>query len=102
MLALQRSGSLTVSKPVAEIAKAIVHVNRFVGFPLAGEEIVDWAQDIERLAPDRTPQEIAFLMDAFKVGDLEWNKEEGIRNIFKGLRRVIWEDGKLKLLKRTW
>jgi len=99
----QPSGTLTTSDQAKALARALVHVNRFVGFPIPGEEIVAWAGDIERLAPNSTVEELAFLMDRFKTGELEWDKQEGITNIFRGLRRVRRdEDGELYLITKFW
>lgn len=96
-----QSGSLITSDHCKRIVKVVAHVNMFTDFPKTGPEILDWARDIERLAPNATVEEIAFLMDQFKTGDADWDKQEGITNIFRGLKRVRRdENGQLYFIKR--
>lgn len=99
-LPTRQQTSLTVSDRCREIAtKAIHDVNKFLPFPISGPEIVSWAADIERLAPDVEVGALIRLMDAFKTGEILWEEKAGITNIFRGLRRVIKTEEGYQILK---
>ncbi len=53
-----------------------------------------WSDSIVQLVPDVTPNKIRFLLDLFKMDELEWDRSKGIQNIFTGLKFIHEEDGK--------
>lgn len=79
----------------------IAEVNKLSPFPIGPQDLIGWAQDVERLVGGvDIPIRLQIVFDAFKTGDLEWDKSMGIQNIFRGLKRV-WknEKGQYELLQ---
>lgn len=82
---------------------ALANVNYLVGFPIDEKEIIQWALDVERLAPDTTPDKLSFLMDCFKMDLLQWDRSRGIQNVFNGLKMIAWnEDSGIWEIKKQW
>lgn len=72
------------------ICKVVYHVNQVRTFPLTSLEVVEWSRSIVELIP---PEEfdmmkIQFLIKAVKRGEVPWDKDKGIQNIFIGLKYV--------------
>lgn len=85
----QQPGKLsTLSDRTVAISKAMIDVNMLTGYPLPAEEIVHWSKELDRLWPDLTRQELTFVLDSFKTGDIAWDRSMGIQNLFKALKRV--------------
>jgi hypothetical protein len=78
-------------------------VNKLVGFRIEPEQLLSWALDVDRLAPDASPAKISFLLDAFKTGEIEWDRNQGIQNIFQWLPRIrVNSELKFEILKARW
>jgi len=71
-------------------------------YKLEGEELVAWAQDINRLASQEDLEKLPFILDCFKTGELIYDKNEGIRNIFSAMKIVYKEEGNFKIRKAIW
>lgn len=108
----QPKGLSTVSNGLTElprnanarkIAKIIVDVNKLKDFPVDAQEIVSWANDIDRLCPNADPDAVQFLMDQFKTDRVEWDKNKGIQNIIGNLKYVKKkEDGSYRYDDMVW
>ena len=90
----QGGTSLQISEPVKAMVKAVVHVNMILPFKLDNQELVMWSDSVVDLVPEATPQKIKFLLDLFKMDELEWDRSKGIQNIFTGLKFIYEEEGK--------
>lgn len=66
-------------------------------------EIAEWADSLQRLLPDIDLEAMEFMIDNMKKGEIAYDKNAGIQNIFMGLKMVTRdEEGKLKVLKAIW
>lgn len=55
-------------------------------FPMSKEETELWTSTIFRLEPKTTVQELQEVIDGFITGRYNFDKDLGIRNIFKALK----------------
>lgn len=95
--------SLEISDSRKRIAKVIVDVNQIMQYPLTAVQVLEWAESIERLVPDVDVMALAYLMDAFKLELIEWDRQKGIQNIFAGLKRVRKTDTGYEIFTpHTW
>lgn len=65
-------------------------------------EIVEWADSIQRLMPDWDQGALDFMIDKMKLGEIPYDRNIGIQNIFNGMKQVIFENGEYKVLKMVW
>lgn len=78
----------TISAEERELAKVMYGVNMLVQYPLQDEMIVLWAKNLHRIRGWVVPEHLQRTIDRFIIGDLEWDKSQGIQNIFTGLQRT--------------
>lgn len=86
----QHSGTLQVSleNKKQEICKILFHINQVIAYPKSDQELEDWAASLLTFNPELDPRKLAFLIDRFKLGEIEWQKDVGIQNITMNLRRI--------------
>lgn len=96
------SSGLSLTKHEQSLLKQVGQVNKLVAYQVDIGVIVDWTKDLSRLLPDLEASKLAFLMDSFKKGDLEWDKSQGIQNLFLNLKKIVKENGAYKILKPIW
>lgn len=89
----------TLSKREKAIAKVVVMVNDLVSFKLDAGEIARWSVNLNRLVNKEDMRKLPFLMDCFMTGEVPYDRNEGIQNIFKGLKLIAEEEGKFRVLK---
>ncbi len=100
---IQKVNSGLESLPAVEvrICAALSEMNKLRDFPLDDLEILEWKDTIVKLAPDTTPEMLEFVIDRMITGDIAYEKQNGIRNIFLGLKEIeVKEDGKIKMRSR--
>lgn len=68
-----------------EIVKPLFYINLLTPFRVDDFIIEQWSITISRLLPNVEASEIEELMDAFMKGDVDYDKNLGIQNIFRGL-----------------
>lgn len=89
MTGQQQSGGLKQLSPKAvELGKVVFHVNMLSSFPLTSDQIADWATTIEELAPEITPERLRVVINQYKTGEMKYDRNDGIQNIFEGYRAV--------------
>lgn len=105
-LQLLESGQLeklsTLSEHQIALFKTIGEVNSLVSFKLEIEDLLAWTLDLERLRPHTTKEELAWLIDQFKTGEIVWDRNQGIQNLFVNLKKIVKENGVYRLLKPIW
>lgn len=79
------------------ICGCMVLFNQLRDFKLGDSEIMEWKNTIVKLAPDATPEIIAFVIENMMIGKIEYDRNIGIKNIFLGLKEVELKDGKLRV-----
>jgi hypothetical protein len=86
---LQKNTSTTIalSEHETSIAQQVFRVNQLSPWALTNGQIVDWTKTILELIPDATPQKIKDIVDKYILEEIEWNKEKGIQNITKYLKK---------------
>lgn len=57
-------------------------------YPMTKEETEAWTEMIFKLEPDITVDELKKIIEGFMTGKYEFDKELGIRNVFKALKRL--------------
>ncbi len=85
-----------------DLALVVLQVNKLLPFELSGPQVVDWTDDIIRLAPDVEADRLKFLFDLFKTEQLLWDRNKGIQNIFTGLKFIGKNEQGYYLRKRVW
>lgn len=86
-----QAGTLTVPighERVHELAKILFHVNQLVPFPKSDAELEDWARSLLSFSPNFDSRKLVFLINEFKLGRIEWQKDVGIQNITMNLQLV--------------
>lgn len=93
--AQHQSGGLStnLSAKAIELGKQVYHINQLAAFPLTSVQISDWAQSIEELAPEMTPEQLREIINQYKTGEMEYDKGQGIQNIFEGYRAIFGRRG---------
>lgn len=81
-----------------EMAKQIYQINLLIPYPLADSQIEDFANTLEELIPELTPVQLKRMIDRFKVGVYEWDRNKLIQNIFKYAMTIIAEDIKNQVI----
>lgn len=94
--------TLIPSKRVVRISEKLLEVNMLLAYRLEGPELVQWAQDIDRLMPTEELEKLPFILDCFKTGEIVYEEKLGIRNIFNATKIVYKEDGKFKIRRAVW
>ena len=84
----QSTNKSIISNNAQGIARVIVKVNMLTPFKISADELCEWASEIERLSPETTPEKLSVLIDSFIKTELDFNKNEGIQNIFRNLYRI--------------
>lgn len=85
---IDHSLSTHLNPKEVEIAKLIFHVNLLTSFPLADSQIEMWAQSINRLLPDLSLEKLQQVIDKMKMGEIEYDKNLGVQNIFLGIKSL--------------
>lgn len=81
-----------------KMCDAIHKVNQLRTFKLDFVEILEWKDTIIKLIPNIHPEVVEFAVEKMLTGELDYNKDYGIKNIFIAIREVIIdEDGEIKL-----
>lgn len=80
----------------------MIDVNKVmpVNYPIPGDTLLDWSEDLDRLRPDVTSDQLRFLFDCFKLGKIEFDKRKGIQNIFEGLHLIEKVDGFWRIIEQ--
>lgn len=64
------------------IGKEIYHINQIISFPMNDIQIEDMTKSIIELCPEIEPQMLKNIIDNFKTGKREWDRNRNIQNIF--------------------
>jgi hypothetical protein len=91
-----------VTLPADSLVKAVYQFNQLRAFSLTQIEVLEWARSIERLHPNVDINQLMFVIDQMKVGNLEYDKTIGIQNIFKGLKMTEKTKDGFKVLRALW
>ncbi len=73
---------------VYEVALLLAHIRQLTPFPLGDAELTDWARSLLALSPNFDLRKLAFLINEFKMGNIEWKRDVAIQNVIMNLRRV--------------
>lgn len=69
------------------ICKILWKINLCISYPLSDAMIELWATHLVRLMPTLDVAELDSVMDKFIVGDIEYDRDKGITNIFNALKK---------------
>lgn len=76
------------------VCKIIFKINLLVPYPLTDRQIEDWSNEIVRLCPQTSPEDLLEIIDKFMVGRYVWDNKSGIQNMFKAIKH--FENEKIK------
>lgn len=93
---------LPQSTATDKIAKVIWRINQLRRFPLKDDDIEDWTKTVVRLMPLEDLRKLGFVIDQMITGELEYNPDEGIKNLFRNVKQVQEVDGKFEILKPNY
>jgi hypothetical protein len=80
------------------ICKKLLDINLIVGFQMKTDDLVLWADELDRLMPLEDLKKLPFILDCFKTTRLPFDNNLGIRNIFLAVKEIIVdEDGSYKI-----
>jgi hypothetical protein len=77
-----------------DLARQIYQINLLIPYPLTDSQIEDFSRTLQELVPELTPAQLKRMIDRFKMGIYEWDRNKMIQNIFKYVMPVICEDEK--------
>jgi hypothetical protein len=100
----QATDTLTVPighERVREVAVILAHIRQLTPFTVADTELENWARSILALSPNFDLNKLAFIINQFKLGNIEWQRDVGIQNIIMNLRRVRDYDDGFRLINST-
>lgn len=85
------------------IGQTVHRVNTIRKFPLSDSDIEDWAHEIVTLMPREDLRKVGFVVDSFINGDLPFDPDKGVRNIFEAVK-IVKEvgPGEFEILKPIW
>ena len=98
----QQGTSLVPSERTKRIAKKLLELNTLVAFPIDGPEILEWARELDRLMSYDELEKLPFILDSFKRGDLPFDANQGIRNIFHATKQVRKTETGFEILRAIW
>jgi hypothetical protein len=70
------------------VVEAVGHFNMLRAYPMGRDEVIAWAQTLERVVPDLDPLAVCWLVDEMLAGRYEYDKNAGIQNLTQGLMKV--------------
>lgn len=72
-------------------------------FPLSDSEIQDWSTEIVTLMSREDIRKVGFVVDGFISGELTFDPDKGVRNIFEAVK-IVKEvgPGEFEILKPIW
>lgn len=86
---LQKVQNQSVSTPLVgkelDIVIPLVKINILSPFRIQDEILEMWSMEINRMLPQLEVNELEELMDAFMIGELEYDHKLGVQNVFRGL-----------------
>lgn len=85
-----------------KVARVVWRINQLRRFPLKDEDIEDWSKTLVRLMPLEDLRKLEFVIDQMITGELDYNPDEGIKNLFRNVKAVIETDGKFEILKANY
>jgi hypothetical protein len=84
METLQKTqASITIND---NFVKQLYHVNYLVNYPISDIMLEGWTRSINELMPEATPQDIKFVIDKMKLGEIKFDSRKGVQNILVALK----------------
>jgi hypothetical protein len=80
----EKSLSLELKQKEVEISKIAYQINLILPYPLNDFQIADWGKCINRFIPELKLETLQAIVDMFVTGQMEYDKNIGVQNIFKG------------------
>lgn len=65
-----------------------VKINSVLPFPLTAEQVEDWVTIIDELRNWVTPEHLDKVANRFVTGTLNWDRNLGIQNLFRGIAQT--------------
>lgn len=87
---------------LAKVSGAVANMNALRKFPLNDEQIEGWGRIILRLMPLEDIRKLQFVVDEMIRGNLEFDSEIGIRNIFLNVKSVQETEKGFEILKANY
>lgn len=75
----------TSEEKIATFSKCIYHLNQVRKYPMTDDQMETWAKTLLRLRPHLTTSKLMFSIDRIIEGELDWNQETGLQNIFRAI-----------------
>lgn len=85
-----------------KISKVVWRLNQLRRFPLDDNAIEDWTKTLIRLMPLEDLRKLEYVIDQMITGELDYNPDEGIKNLFRNVKSVQETDGKFEILKANY
>lgn len=79
---------LVTSTEADPLMKIIYHVNQVRNFPLTVIEIAEWSRTLRQNFPELDLGALAWLVNEMKMGRIEFDHWQGVRNLTIGLAMV--------------
>lgn len=75
-----------------ELCIVLYSFNQLRDYKLADHELVEWMKTFDRLLPGIDPDKVQFAIDRMISGELPYDKNKGIQNIFTALKEINGDD----------
>ena len=82
----QSQGLPSLTDKQNQIGMVIYHVNQLINYPIPDDRISEWSRSIDEILPDLSIEDLKEVIRDFKIGELEYDRYQGIQNIFMGLK----------------
>jgi hypothetical protein len=76
--------------------------NQLRPYKLDAVEVLEWKDSIIKLVKDLDIDALEFLVDKMIAGEMDYDRDKGIQNIFLGLKKVEKTETGYKILRSIW
>lgn len=92
-----------LSEKERAICELLNRFNQLRSYPLSVTEVLEWKDSIIKLLGNSLDLEaIDFAIDKMILGEIEYDKNKGIQNIFSALKEISKTDQGYKIKDFTW
>ncbi len=83
---MEEQANTQIKKVDVALVKAVYHFNYLTSFPMPDTMLEFWANSINELEPELTPDVVKWIADRMKTGHIQYDHRLGIQNVFNGFR----------------
>lgn len=97
-----QSSVVTLTKDQQELCNELSKINRLRDYKLTDMELIGWADSICATLEVIHLPAIKFAIDKMISGEIEYDRNLGVKNIFEALKRIRRTDKGFEVKNFTW